>query len=142
MNMETSPISSFMGKGVHQDYLFTVLALVFTLCVGFVWRRTRSCECHCMSDKGLLRVCFLDPQPGFCSYTSFQGASDVPLTEHHGDKPRVKQPYDAFLVLDVEGTCEDGPKAFDYPNEIIASSRIHWPNELTMMVHRNGRCVS
>ncbi|EPT05896.1 hypothetical protein FOMPIDRAFT_1026780 [Fomitopsis schrenkii] len=42
--------------------------------------------------------------------------------EHHGDRPRAKQPYDAFLVLDVEGTCEDGSKAFDYPNEII-----EWP---------------
>ncbi|KAJ7349489.1 ribonuclease H-like domain-containing protein [Mycena albidolilacea] len=31
---------------------------------------------------------------------------------------KVKQPYDAFLVLDVEGTCQQGSN-FDYPNEII-----------------------
>ncbi|KAF7338474.1 3'-5' exonuclease eri1 [Mycena venus] len=31
---------------------------------------------------------------------------------------KVKQPYDAFLVLDVEATCEQGT-TFDYPNEII-----------------------
>ena len=40
-------------------------------------------------------------------------------------KPRasatMKQPYDAFLVLDVEGTCETG-SGMDWPNEIIASS--------------------
>ena len=42
------------------------------------------------------------------------------MAEHHGVRPRIKQPYDAFLVLDVEGTCEDS-KAFAYPNEIIAS---------------------
>ncbi|KAJ7632413.1 ribonuclease H-like domain-containing protein [Roridomyces roridus] len=31
---------------------------------------------------------------------------------------RVKQPYDAFLVLDVEATCQID-STFDYPNEII-----------------------
>ncbi len=30
----------------------------------------------------------------------------------------VKQPYDAFLVLDVEATCMEGTN-FDWPNEII-----------------------
>ncbi|KAL4074498.1 ribonuclease H-like domain-containing protein [Scleroderma yunnanense] len=34
---------------------------------------------------------------------------------------RVKQPYDAFLVLDVEATCLQGV-GFDWPNEII-----EWP---------------
>ncbi|KAG2364479.1 ribonuclease H-like domain-containing protein [Suillus spraguei] len=34
---------------------------------------------------------------------------------------RVKQPYDAFLVLDVEATCKEGT-GFDWPNEII-----EWP---------------
>lgn len=31
---------------------------------------------------------------------------------------KLIQPYDVFLVLDVEGTCEQG-SGFDYPNEII-----------------------
>ncbi|KAJ6547347.1 ribonuclease H-like domain-containing protein [Mycena capillaripes] len=31
---------------------------------------------------------------------------------------KVKQPYDAFLLLDVEATCQRGTN-FDYPNEII-----------------------
>lgn len=33
---------------------------------------------------------------------------------------RQRQRWDAFLVLDVEGTCETGT-TFSYPNEIIAS---------------------
>lgn len=36
-------------------------------------------------------------------------------------KPKPKQPFHAFLVLDVEGTCQLGSD-FDYPNEIIVSS--------------------
>jgi hypothetical protein len=32
--------------------------------------------------------------------------------------PKTTQPYDAFLVLDLEGTCELGTD-FNYPNEII-----------------------
>jgi len=31
---------------------------------------------------------------------------------------REKQPYEAFLVLDVEATCHEGSD-FDWPNEII-----------------------
>ncbi|KAJ6513888.1 ribonuclease H-like domain-containing protein [Mycena vitilis] len=41
---------------------------------------------------------------------------DGPRTSSSGAK--VKQPYDAFLVLDVEATCQEGTN-FDYPNEII-----------------------
>ncbi|KAI0078183.1 hypothetical protein K474DRAFT_967896 [Panus rudis PR-1116 ss-1] len=37
------------------------------------------------------------------------------------DRTFVKQPYDAFLVLDVEATCMPGTD-FNYPNEII-----EWP---------------
>ena len=40
------------------------------------------------------------------------------------DKPEspvpVKQPYDSFLVLDVEATCQEGTD-FNWPNEIIVS---------------------
>ena len=65
--------------------------------------------------------------PKFLSPYEFQGVSgsDMPMADYHRDGPRIKQPYDAFLVLDVEGTCEDGAKAFDYPNEIIASSQTY-----------------
>lgn len=37
---------------------------------------------------------------------------------------RVKQPYEAFLVLDIEGTCELGTD-FNYPNEIIVGNHSH-----------------
>lgn len=36
-------------------------------------------------------------------------------------KRNKQQPYDAFLVLDVEATCVEGA-GFDYPNEIIVSN--------------------
>lgn len=41
-----------------------------------------------------------------------------------------RQPYDAFLVLDIEGTCKLGTD-FNYPNEIIVRflsqlCRSHW----------------
>ena len=32
--------------------------------------------------------------------------------------PRIKQPYEVFLILDIEGTCDLGTN-FNYPNEII-----------------------
>jgi 3'-5' exoribonuclease 1 len=32
--------------------------------------------------------------------------------------PRIKQPFEVFLVLDIEGTCDLGTD-FNYPNEII-----------------------
>ena len=44
-------------------------------------------------------------------------------TKYRG-QPQVKQPYDAFLVLDVEGTCTEG-SSWDWPNEIIVSSVSH-----------------
>jgi hypothetical protein len=43
------------------------------------------------------------------------------------DWSAVKQPYDAFLVLDVEATCMPGTD-FNYANEIIVSlSAIPFP---------------
>ena len=36
--------------------------------------------------------------------------------------PRIKQPFEVFLVLDIEGTCDLGTD-FDYPNEIIVRAR-------------------
>ncbi|KAI0736879.1 ribonuclease H-like domain-containing protein [Fomitopsis betulina] len=94
-----------MGTTALRDYFLPVLAVALALCVRLVWRRTRLCEGQSMSDQGLLRV-----------------TPDERKAEQHGDRPRVKQPYDVFLVLDVEATCEDGSGAFDYPNEII-----EWP---------------
>ena len=38
-------------------------------------------------------------------------------------KGRIKQPFEVFLVLDIEGTCDLGTD-FNYPNEIIVRARI------------------
>ncbi|KAJ6546468.1 ribonuclease H-like domain-containing protein [Mycena vulgaris] len=45
---------------------------------------------------------------------------------------KVKQPYDAFLLLDVEATCQKGTD-FNYPNEII-----EFPVCLMRWKDRNG----
>ena len=37
------------------------------------------------------------------------------------EDPKIRQPYDALLVLDVEATCSQGV-GFDFPNEIIVSA--------------------
>lgn len=47
--------------------------------------------------------------------------SETPLLNLPEVACPVKQPYDAFLVLDVEATCQEGTD-FNYPNEIIVSS--------------------
>jgi hypothetical protein len=39
------------------------------------------------------------------------------------EDPPPKQPYDAFLVVDVEGTC-DQTAPWGYPNEIIVRTRL------------------
>lgn len=40
------------------------------------------------------------------------------------DWTAVRQPYDAYLVLDVEATCMPGTD-FNYANEIIVSTILH-----------------
>ena len=44
----------------------------------------------------------------------------VPKLEKPESSWPVKQPYNAFLVLDVEATCREGTD-FNWPNEIIVS---------------------
>lgn len=56
------------------------------------------------------------------SRTVTESASEIPAVDQETMCQAVKQPYDAFLVLDVEATCVEGPVSFDYPNEII-----EWP---------------
>ena len=50
------------------------------------------------------------------------------------------QPYDAFLVLDVEATCLQGT-GFHWPNEIIVRYRIETRSHCSVE-YRNGQCVS
>lgn len=42
-------------------------------------------------------------------------------------KQKTKQPYEAFLVLDLEGTCKLGTD-FNYPNEIIVRDHTRFIN--------------
>lgn len=55
------------------------------------------------------------------SKSSSQVQKDLIVNVAQKQDHRVKQPYDAFLVLDVEATCEEGT-GFEWPNEII-----EWP---------------
>ncbi|KIY65042.1 hypothetical protein CYLTODRAFT_424693 [Cylindrobasidium torrendii FP15055 ss-10] len=57
----------------------------------------------------------VDPRPSSSSKTSPTNSADAAKDE---DIPAAYQPFDAFLVVDFEGTCEQG-STFDYPNEII-----------------------
>jgi hypothetical protein len=50
------------------------------------------------------------------------------------------QPYDVFLVLDVEATCLQGTD-FHWPNEIIVSHRIEMRSHRSVE-YRNGQFVS
>lgn len=47
--------------------------------------------------------------------------------------PKSKQPYDVFLVLDVEATCQQGAD-FNFPNEIIVSETIPWKPVLDLNI--------
>ena len=104
-------------------------ALALVLCVLiFLWRRlagSRSCEGrtgpeqHHSSTKS---------RTGTAPFSASTIDDDKSLQQqqpsnrtHKEDMIKYpKQPYDAFLVLDVEGTCVEG-SGFDYPNEIIVS---------------------
>jgi len=69
-------------------------------------------QCHNVPSNAL--VC----PPTTMRYTS--RPPDVPddARQRPSSVSHPHQPYDAFLVLDVEATCFRGT-GFDYPNEII-----------------------
>ncbi|KAJ7109163.1 ribonuclease H-like domain-containing protein [Mycena epipterygia] len=54
------------------------------------------------------------------------------VASSNASESKVKQPYDAFLLLDVEATCQKGSD-FNYPNEII-----EFPVCLMRWKDRNG----
>jgi hypothetical protein len=59
------------------------------------------------------------------SKSSSQVQKDLIVNVARKRDHRVKQPYDAFLVLDVEATCEEGT-GFEWPNEIIVRLIYAW----------------
>ena len=54
----------------------------------------------------------------------------------------VKQPYDAFLVLDVEATCRQGT-GFEWANEIIVRPSVPFRYSVSdPIATRSGQCAS
>ena len=56
--------------------------------------------------------------------TRIERVQDTPRLELPESPWPVKQPYDAFLVLDVEATCQEGTD-FNWPNEIIVCLHLY-----------------
>lgn len=65
----------------------------------------------------------------------------LPLMNEPNMAVRVSQPYDAFLVLDVEATCLPGTD-FHWPNEIIVRYRVVGMFSRSSIRSRNGQFVS
>ena len=65
----------------------------------------------------------------------------LPLMNEPNMAIRVPQPYDAFLVLDVEATCLPGTD-FHWPNEIIVRYRVVEMFFRSSIRSRNGQFVS
>lgn len=63
------------------------------------------------------------PAPPHTSSPAPHTTSETPVLNLPEVPWPVKQPYDAFLVLDVEATCKEGTD-FNWPNEIIVSFRV------------------
>jgi hypothetical protein len=49
---------------------------------------------------------------------SYPSSPTSSVAETLVEDPKIRQPHDALLVLDVEATCSQGV-GFDFPNEII-----------------------
>ncbi|KAI0290441.1 ribonuclease H-like domain-containing protein [Russula brevipes] len=113
----------------HIAFLF----FAFSIPLAFLWY-------HSYKDSGT-RSSHSTPQPP-PSPDSESGHDMAPIvrqsTEHIASTNeqyravRVPQPYDAFLVLDVEATCLPGTD-FHWPNEII-----EWPVCLLMWVDKEA----
>lgn len=70
----------------------------------------------------------ISPNP-VIKHSHVSGSDANPEELAHARVDLVKQPLDAFLVVDVEGTCEENTAFGEYPNEIIVCPR---PNTLIM----------
>ncbi|KAJ4480543.1 ribonuclease H-like domain-containing protein [Lentinula edodes] len=94
-----------------------LLAVIFTVTLVF------SCFVLFSRFRGTMDMQERLIVPG-SSNSSTADKSPVGDAQDSGDElniqesARTRQPYDVFLVVDVEGTCEAG-SSFDHPNEII-----------------------
>jgi 3'-5' exoribonuclease 1 len=80
---------------------------------------------HRLKSSEVISVSPLVPQPSNKSAMRYQrtprrvkAKKKLMPTAEPPRIPGVVQPFEAFLVLDIEGTCNQGTD-FDYPNEII-----------------------
>ncbi|GBE82484.1 3'-5' exonuclease eri1 [Sparassis crispa] len=87
-------------------------------CASLWPRRLPSCEHPKHGDSPIKLV---QPCSRASSAESTIDLDSTGISESQSAPRGPKQPYDAFLVLDVEATCVAGAK-FDYPSEII-----EWP---------------
>ena len=69
------------------------------------------------------------PVPGPIVDPALRSVDVEPKLEKQESPWPVKQPFDAFLVLDVEATCQEGTD-FNWPNEIIVRQCIHFISDL------------
>ena len=128
---------AFIGRHA----LVLAFLLAFLPCLIILWQRLcshpQSCEDHTVPDTSIsslrrnrrkartkLPLSSLSGRGDHRPTQPAEGAQSLADSEADEDKGkdrmarRTKQPYEAFLVLDVEGTCVQG-SGFGYPNEII-----------------------
>ncbi|RPD65915.1 hypothetical protein L226DRAFT_608848 [Lentinus tigrinus ALCF2SS1-7] len=135
-------IDSLFARLQLANVLLAALALALCVLI-FFWRRlagSRSCEGHTgpeqyQSSTKTRTDTALSSTPVTDDDKSFKEQQrNLSILPHERDMIKLpKQPYDAFLVLDVEGTCVEG-SGFDYPNEII-----EWPVCLLRWRDKNAR---
>lgn len=63
----------------------------------------------------------LTPTKSYTRDMSYPSSPTSSMAETLVEDPRIRQSFDALLVLDVEATCSQGV-GFDFPNEIIVRS--------------------
>ncbi|KAI0721557.1 ribonuclease H-like domain-containing protein [Cerioporus squamosus] len=139
-----SSVDVALAASLARSLLATVplAGLALVLCILIIlWRRlagSRSCEGHTspeqyQTDTKARTDTALPSTPATASDESLD-RPNASTSPHEDDMIKLpKQPYDAFLVLDVEGTCVQG-SGFDYPNEII-----EWPVCLLRWKDKNPR---
>lgn len=83
---------------------------------------------NCFSIRGILQGAGRHRQPIDANLDPTDLTNDMPSPVV--SKPissqcptKTKQPYEAFLILDVEATCHPGTD-FNFPNEIIVCTKI------------------
>ncbi|KAI0637192.1 ribonuclease H-like domain-containing protein [Trametes polyzona] len=118
--------SQFLLPYLSQPLALLSVAVLLVFCLFALRQRLQpitSCEADTSTARGPSKARPATP-PGPTKPSPSTHEPTAPAQPPEADRAmpkRTKQPYDAFLVLDVEATCVAGA-GFDYPNEII-----EWP---------------